>query len=110
MIQKVRLFTPGPTALHPAVQEAMARPILHHRTEEFRAIFKECSAGLKKFYKTEDDVLQVLDLPVLARIPLVHTTEDLAQLKRRKRIALLVSGAAGVAVLGVVAIVWKVGL
>jgi aspartate aminotransferase-like enzyme len=57
MIQKIRLFTPGPTALHPAVQEAMARPILHHRTEEFRAIFKECSAGLKRFLKTEDDVL-----------------------------------------------------
>ena len=35
----------------------MARPILHHRTDEFRAIFKECTAGLKTFLKTTDDVL-----------------------------------------------------
>ena len=45
MIKKTRLFTPGPTPLHPAVQEALARPILHHRTDEFRAVFKECARG-----------------------------------------------------------------
>lgn len=57
MIRKPRLFTPGPTPLHPAVLEAMARPIPHHRTDEFRAVFKECIVGLKSFLKTEDDVL-----------------------------------------------------
>ena len=57
MIRKPRLFTPGPTPLHPAVLEAMARPILHHRTDEFRSIFKECIVGLKSFLKTQDDVL-----------------------------------------------------
>jgi len=57
LIKKQRLFTPGPTPLHPAVQEALARPILHHRTEEFRAIFKDCASGLKGFLKTTDDVL-----------------------------------------------------
>ena len=57
MIRKQRLFTPGPTALHPAVQEASARPILHHRTEEFREIFRQCGLGLKKLLKTGDDVL-----------------------------------------------------
>jgi aspartate aminotransferase-like enzyme len=57
MIRKQRLFTPGPTALHPSVQEAVARPIVHHRTEEFRQIFKECADGLKKFLKTSDEVL-----------------------------------------------------
>ena len=57
MIRKQRLFTPGPTPLHPAVLEAMARPIPHHRTDEFRAVFKECIVGLKSFLKTEDDVL-----------------------------------------------------
>jgi aspartate aminotransferase-like enzyme len=35
----------------------MARPIPHHRTDEFRATFKECVVGLKSFLKTEDDVL-----------------------------------------------------
>ena len=57
MIRKQRLFTPGPTALHPAVQEASARPILHHRTDEFREIFRHCAGDLKKFLKTSDDVL-----------------------------------------------------
>ena len=55
MLKKSRLFTPGPTPLQPAVQEALARPILHHRTDEFRAVFKECTAGLKQFLKTDDE-------------------------------------------------------
>jgi aspartate aminotransferase-like enzyme len=57
MIRKERLFTPGPTALHPEVIRALARPIIHHRTDEFRAIFKSCSQGLKDFFRTSDDVL-----------------------------------------------------
>jgi aspartate aminotransferase-like enzyme len=57
MIQKPRLFTPGPTPLHPAVLEAMARPIPHHRTDEFRQVFADCLTGLKAFFKTTDDVL-----------------------------------------------------
>jgi aspartate aminotransferase-like enzyme len=57
MIKKARLFTPGPTALHPEVQSALARPIVHHRTDEFRALLKECIAGLKEFYRTTDDVI-----------------------------------------------------
>src|SRR5262245_22077051 len=57
MIRKERLFTPGPTALHPAVQAALARPILHHRTDEFRACFREGREGLKSFLKTDDEVL-----------------------------------------------------
>ncbi|HVR71248.1 MAG TPA: alanine--glyoxylate aminotransferase family protein [Vicinamibacteria bacterium] len=57
MIAKRRLFTPGPTPLHPMVQEALARPILHHRTDEFRAVMKECRAGLQRFLKTGGDVL-----------------------------------------------------
>src|SRR5438270_799492 len=57
MIAKSRLFTPGPTPLHPVVQEAMGRPIVHHRTEEFRRVFSDSVAGLKAFLKTSDDVL-----------------------------------------------------
>ncbi len=57
MIKKQRLFTPGPTPLHPAVQEALARPIVHHRTDEFRAVFQASVSGLKTFLKTSEDVL-----------------------------------------------------
>src|SRR5688572_13163907 len=57
MLKKERLFTPGPTALHPEVIRALAKPIIHHRTDEFRAMFKSCSAGLKEFFRTSDEVL-----------------------------------------------------
>jgi len=57
MIKKQRLFTPGPTPLHPVVQEALARPIVHHRTDEFRAVFQASVSGLKTFLKTSEDVL-----------------------------------------------------
>jgi len=54
---KERLFTPGPTQLLPGVQTAMAQPIVHHRTEEFRSIFREVLDGLRYMYNTENDVL-----------------------------------------------------
>lgn len=54
---KERLFTPGPTQLLPAVQTAMAQPIVHHRTEDFRNIFKEVLDGLKYIYNTQNDVI-----------------------------------------------------
>ncbi len=57
MIPKPRLFTPGPTPLHPVVQEALARQIPHHRTDEFRALVKACGQGLQRFLKTDDEVL-----------------------------------------------------
>jgi aspartate aminotransferase-like enzyme len=57
MIRKQRLFTPGPTPLSPVVLEALARPILHHRTEEFRESFRRSAAGLKSFLKTEGEAL-----------------------------------------------------
>ncbi len=57
MISKQRLFTPGPTPLHPAVQEALARAVVHHRTDEFRATFAECGKGLQRFLKTDQPAL-----------------------------------------------------
>lgn len=57
MIPKSRLFTPGPTPLSPVVLQAMGRNIPHHRTDEFRAIFKGAREGLQRFLKTSSDVL-----------------------------------------------------
>jgi aspartate aminotransferase-like enzyme len=57
MIRKQRLFTPGPTPLSPIVQEALARPILHHRTDEFRESFRFVRAGLQSFLKTQGEIL-----------------------------------------------------
>lgn len=55
-MRKNYLLTPGPTPLPPQVCEAMARPIIHHRTPQFQGILKEVSQGLKYVYQTTNDV------------------------------------------------------
>lgn len=51
------LLTPGPTPVVPEALEAMARPIIHHRTPEFQAILKETEEALKYVFQTKNDVL-----------------------------------------------------
>jgi len=55
-MKKNYLLTPGPTPLPPLVLEAMAKPIIHHRTPQFQAIIKEVSEGLKYVFQTKGDV------------------------------------------------------
>lgn len=55
-MKKNYLLTPGPTPLPPIVCEAMAKPIIHHRTPQFQAILKEVSEGLKYVFQTQEDV------------------------------------------------------
>ncbi|MBP7215757.1 MAG: alanine--glyoxylate aminotransferase family protein [Candidatus Omnitrophica bacterium] len=55
-MRKNYLLTPGPTPLPPKVSEAMARPIIHHRTPQFQQILKEASEGLKVVFQTSNDV------------------------------------------------------
>ncbi len=54
-----RLLTPGPTAVPPQVLQAMAQPIIHHRTKEFQGIFKEVCEGLQKLFKTSGPVMSI---------------------------------------------------
>jgi aspartate aminotransferase-like enzyme len=55
-MRKNYLLTPGPTPLPHQVCEAMARPIIHHRTPQFQAILKEATEGLKYVFQTKNDV------------------------------------------------------
>jgi aspartate aminotransferase-like enzyme len=55
--EKRYLFTPGPTPVPPEVLEAISRPILHHRSSDFRAILARCFERLRQVYRTEADVL-----------------------------------------------------
>lgn len=55
-MRKNYLLTPGPTPLPPQVLEAMARPIIHHRTPQFQAVLKEAFEGLKYVFATKNDV------------------------------------------------------
>jgi len=57
MLRKNRLFTPGPTPLLPAAQTAMASFTAHHRTADFRALFRRVLADMKEFIGTRNDVL-----------------------------------------------------
>jgi aspartate aminotransferase-like enzyme len=50
------LLTPGPTPVPQDIREEMAKPIIHHRTKEYQAIFKDVTEGLKKIFKTSGDV------------------------------------------------------
>ena len=52
-----RLMTPGPTPVPSKIREEMSKPIIHHRTPEYRAIFKEVNSALKTVLKTKNDVL-----------------------------------------------------
>jgi len=58
-MRKNILLTPGPTPLPPKIMEAMARPIIHHRTPQFQAVIKEVSDGLKYVYQTVNDVFML---------------------------------------------------
>jgi serine---pyruvate transaminase len=51
------LFTPGPTPVPPQVLEAMSRPIIHHRSSDFREILQRTFDRLRDVYRTEGDVL-----------------------------------------------------
>ncbi len=51
------LLTPGPTPVPLEALDAMARPIIHHRTPQFQAILKEVEENLKYVFKTKNDVL-----------------------------------------------------
>src|SRR5580692_4481826 len=57
MIKKQRLLTPGPTPLYPPALYAMLGADMHHRTEDFRAIYKAVLADLKELMGTANDVL-----------------------------------------------------
>src|SRR5580704_15099850 len=56
-IRKQRLLTPGPTPLYPPALHAMMASDIHHRTEDFRKIYRACLADLKEVMGTANDVL-----------------------------------------------------
>ncbi len=51
------LMTPGPTMVPPSVLETLGRQIIHHRTKEFRNIFKDLNDSLKYIFQTQNHIL-----------------------------------------------------
>jgi len=56
-IRKQRLLTPGPTPLYPPALHAMMGSDIHHRTDDFRNVYRTVLAGLKEVMGTSNDVL-----------------------------------------------------
>jgi len=56
-IRKQRLLTPGPTPLYPPALHAMMASDMHHRTEDFRKVYRACLADLKELMATTNDVV-----------------------------------------------------
>jgi aspartate aminotransferase-like enzyme len=56
-MKKYQLMAPGPTPVPSEVLLAMARPMMHHRTPEYEALFVEVRAGLKTLFQTRQDVI-----------------------------------------------------
>jgi len=56
-IRKTRLLTPGPTPLYPPALRAMMASDIHHRTEDFRNVYRSALSDLKEVMGTAHDVL-----------------------------------------------------
>src|SRR5215212_8621859 len=59
MLMKYRLFTPGPTSVPEATLLELAKPVHHHRTGEFRALFNEIQQLLQYVYQTKQNVYTI---------------------------------------------------
>jgi aspartate aminotransferase-like enzyme len=57
-MKKIRLLTPGPTPVPERLSLRMARPIVHHRSPEFEAVFARVREGLQWLFQTKQDVIQ----------------------------------------------------
>ena len=64
-IRKTRLLTPGPTPLYPPALHAMMGSDIHHRTEDFRRIYRETLASDPPLPRLRDALQDLTDLQVV---------------------------------------------
>src|SRR3954471_6292456 len=57
MSEKRYLLTPGPTPVPPEVLAAMAQPVVHHRSPDFRPVYERVLGRLREVFRTEAEVL-----------------------------------------------------
>ncbi|MDI6710806.1 MAG: alanine--glyoxylate aminotransferase family protein [Bacillota bacterium] len=56
MTRKLRLMIPGPTPVPPEVSEAMARPMIGHRSKDFAAVIERLTGKLRQVLQTKNEV------------------------------------------------------
>ena len=59
IMNKMRLFTPGPTSVPEEVLLEMAKPVFHHRTQQYKDLFAKVNELLKYVYQTKNPVLTI---------------------------------------------------
>ena len=56
MLERGRFFVPGPTEVRPEILQALARPMIFHRTPEMEALMRRVNAGLGAVFGTRRTV------------------------------------------------------
>lgn len=59
MTERCTYFVPGPTWVRPAILQELMRPMIGHRSAEFRELFARINAGLKPLFGTAGDTFVV---------------------------------------------------
>src|SRR4051812_49302108 len=59
MTKRNILLTPGPIPVPEKIRQAMAEPIIHHRTPQYRRIFQGVSERIKKVFLTANPVYTI---------------------------------------------------
>ncbi len=54
---KKLLMTPGPTPIPESVLLNMAKPIIHHRTDEFKTLMNSAKTRLQKLFQTTNEIV-----------------------------------------------------
>jgi aspartate aminotransferase-like enzyme len=54
--EESRFFVPGPTWVRPEILAEMTRPMIGHRSAEFKALFVGIRSGLKMLFETQGEV------------------------------------------------------
>jgi serine---pyruvate transaminase len=57
LMRKPRLMTPGPAMVPEDVLLELARPVIHHRSDQAKQVITAVVAGLKEVFQTQNDVL-----------------------------------------------------
>ncbi len=58
-MNRMRLFTPGPTSVPEEVLLEMAKPVFHHRTQEYRTLFAAVNKNLQEVLQTKNPVVTI---------------------------------------------------
>lgn len=59
MSEQCKYFVPGPTWVRPEILQELSRPMIGHRTKEFRDLFHGINADLKTLFATGQDTFVV---------------------------------------------------